>query len=267
MNRIDIALKENPPGLWPFLAAGYPSLSATAELLRAFDALPIRGVELGFPFSDPIADGPVIQQSFTHSLNHGTRISAIFDMIASVRGHVRYPILAMASATLVYRIGVSEFAARAGRAGVDGLIIPDISLEEAPQLAAGAEREGLRLAMLIAPTTPPERQARIAKIASGFLYYVSVQGTTGQRKVLPSDLKEHVRQVRAATGLPVIVGFGISTSEHVRTVCGFADGAIVGSAIVGRIAHDLDSGLADPEIVAGASAFVAELAAGGAAHP
>lgn len=262
MNRIDTALKQNSPGLWPFLVAGYPSLEATAAMLRELDQLPIRGVELGFPFSDPIADGPVIQQAFTRTLEKGIRTSAIFDMVSSVRAHVRYPILAMASASIVYRAGVQLFVSRANEAGLDGLIVPDVSLEEAPQLASCVAQSDMRLSMLIAPTTPPERQSRIAKVASGFLYYVSVQGTTGQRTALPTDLKEHVMQVRAATGLPVIVGFGISTQDHVRDVCGFADGAIVGSAIVGRITRELDLGLAEGKIVSNASAFVAELAAG-----
>lgn len=267
INRIDKTLRDQSPGLWPFLPVGYPSLEATADMLRAFAGLPIRGVELGLPFSDPIADGPVIQEAFTWSLEHGTRLSAIFDMIASVRGEVPYPILAMGSASIIYRIGVDSFVARARTAGIDGLIVPDISLEEALILAGAVDQAGLRLSMLIAPTTPADRQARIAKLASGFLYYVSVQGITGQRKSLPADLMDHVAQVRSATGLPVIVGFGISTPSHVADVCGFADGAIVGSAIVSRITAQLSEGRSESEIVRSAADFVAELAQGAAGSP
>lgn len=240
-NRIDTALSSSPPGLWPFLPAGYPDISFTGALLRAMKELPIRGVELGFPFSDPIADGPVIQAAFTTALEKGLRVQQIFDAVRSARTDgVAYPIVAMVSASIVYRLGVETFVGRAAEAGFDGLIIPDLSLEEAPKLAASCDKAGLRLCMLAAPTTPPDRLRRIAEISSGFLYYVSVQGVTGQRDALPSDLDSQVRQIKAASGLPTLVGFGISNPEHVKTVRGFADGAIVGSAIVRRIASQVE---------------------------
>ncbi|MBN2563550.1 MAG: tryptophan synthase subunit alpha [Phycisphaerae bacterium] len=259
-NRIDQTLADEAPGLWPFLAAGYPDLGSTAAMLRAMADLPIRGVELGFPFSDPIADGPVIQHAFSHALAGGVRVRQIFDIVASVRGDIGYPLLAMVSASIVYRIGTREFVASARAAGFDGLIVPDISLEEAPELARFADEAGLRLSMLIAPTTPPDREKRIAEVASGFLYYVSVQGTTGERGTLPSDLRDHVVELRDGTGLPVVVGFGISKPEHVRDVCGFADGVIVGSAIVRKITHLLESGHAPDVIVEHVTRLVAELA-------
>lgn len=242
-NRIDTALSNSPPGLWPFLPAGYPDISFTGALLRAMKDLPIRGVELGFPFSDPIADGPVIQAAFTAALEKRLRVEQIFDAVRSARTDgVSYPIVAMVSASIVYRLGVETFVVRAADAGFDGLIIPDLSLEEAPTLAAAGNKAGLRLCMLAAPTTPADRLRRIAEISSGFLYYVSVQGVTGQRDALPPDLEVHVRQIKAASGLPTLVGFGISTPEHVKTVCEFANGAIVGSAIVRRIATLMTAG-------------------------
>jgi tryptophan synthase alpha chain len=259
-NRIDQTLARRPPGLWPFLAAGYPSLDTTAAMLRALAKLPIRGVELGFPFSDPIADGPVIQHAFSQALAGGVRTAEIFDMVASVRAAVDFPLLAMVSASIVYRIGVDAFVARAKTAGFDGLIVPDISLEEAPALAKCVDAASLRLSMLIAPTTAPQREKRIAQLASGFLYYVSVQGTTGERKVLPTDLKDHVTELQDATGLPVMVGFGISRPQHVRDVCNFADGAIVGSAIIRKIRSLLDAGRSSDALVAGVTNFVTELA-------
>jgi len=252
-------LADEAPGLWPFLAAGYPSIDTTAALLRGFSKLPIRGVELGFPFSDPIADGPVIQRAFSNVLAEGLRVSEVFDMVASVRRDVGFPLVAMASASIVYRIGVGQFVDRARSAGFDGLIVPDISLEEAPDLSECADAAGLRLSMLIAPTTPLDREKRIAQVASGFLYYVSVQGTTGERHKLPSDLNDHVAELREGTGLPVLVGFGISRPEHVRTVCGFADGAIVGSAIVHKISNLVDAGGGKEAIVEDVMRFVAEL--------
>jgi len=253
-NRIDRVLADEPPG--------YPSLDATASMLRAFGKLPIRGVELGFPFSDPIADGPVIQHAFSEALSGGIRVQSIFDMAASVRDSVDYPLLAMVSASIVYRMGMQTFVTRARAAGFDGLIVPDISLEEAPTLADCVGEAGLRLSMLIAPTTSAEREQRIAKVAGGFLYYVSIQGTTGDRGPLLTDLQPHVAELRSGTGLPAIVGFGISTQQHVLDVCGFADGAIVGSAIVRSITEGLTAGRSVEQVVKGVGALVGELAAG-----
>jgi tryptophan synthase alpha chain len=222
--------------------------------------LPIRGVEVGFPFSDPIADGPVIQEAFTRALAAGTRVEGVFQAVSRVRGAFEHPIVAMVSASIVYRAGVGEFIRRAAGAGFDGLIVPDLSLEEAPHLGRLAREAGLRLCMLIAPTTPPARQRRIAEVAGGFLYYVSVQGVTGERSALPPNLAAHVAQVRAETRLPVLVGFGISRAGHVREVCGLADGAIVGSAIVRRMEPLLSAGGNDEEVVAGTLEFIRGLA-------
>ncbi|HVP12879.1 MAG TPA: tryptophan synthase subunit alpha [Phycisphaerae bacterium] len=259
-SRIDAALTTKPPGLWPFLAAGYPSLDATAAMLRALAALPIRGVELGFPFSDSIADGPVIQHAFGQALAGGVHVNAIFEMVTKARREIDYPLLAMVSASIVYRMGVEAFISRTATAGFDGLIVPDLSLEEAPAIAKVVAQAGLRLSMLIAPTTPPDRERQIADVASGFLYYVSVQGTTGERQALPADLPDHVGRIRKATGLPVLVGFGIGTPRQVQDVCAYSSGAIVGSAIVRRIKTDLDARRGTEQIVRAAVQFIAELA-------
>lgn len=259
-NRIDTAFASRSPGLWPFFAAGYPSLEATAALLQRLNSLPIRGVELGIPFSDPIADGPVIQHAFTQALASGVKVRDVFEMVASVRAQIVYPLLAMVSASIVYRRGVEAFAAEASTAGFDGLIVPDISLEEAPTLAAAAAKENLRLSMLVAPTTPPERRRQIAQVASGFLYYVSVQGTTGERAVLPGALADEVRALKSETSLSVLVGFGISRPDQVREVCRFADGAIVGSAIVHRMADVVQSGRRASEVLDATLQFVGNLA-------
>lgn len=259
-NRIDAAFANRPPGLWPFLAAGYPSLDTTAALLQRLNTLPIRGVELGIPFSDPIADGPVIQHAFSHALASGIKVRDVFQMVASLRAQISYPLLAMASASIVYRRGVEAFAAEAHMAGFDGLIVPDISLEEAPALASAAAKENLRLSMLVAPTTLPERRRQIADAASGFLYYVSVQGTTGERAALPVALADEVRSLKEESSLPVLVGFGISRPDHVREVCRFADGAIVGSAIVHRMTDVAQSGRSALEVTDDIEQFVGELA-------
>lgn len=257
--RVDEALRSRPPGLWPFVPAGFPDLATTADLLAAMGRLPVRGIEIGFPFSDPVADGPVIQSAFSHALAVGTRVAGVFETIAAVRGQVGCPLLAMVSASIVYRVGPGEFVERARDSGLDGLIVPDLSLEEAPGLAEAIRAASLRLVMLVAPTTPPDRQQRIAAAASGFLYYVSVQGTTGARDDLPAALAEDVTRLRQSAGLPVVVGFGIGWREQVRRVCGFADGAIVGSALVGRMAAAVERGAGRAEVVFEAAQFIRDL--------
>lgn len=236
-NRIDITLAQSPPGLWPFLVAGDPNLSTTEELLRRLNDAPIRGLELGIPYSDSISDGPVIQAAFNRALHAGLHVAQVFDMVSRVRPHFRHPLLAMVSASIVYRFGADQFVSRAAQSGFDGLIIPDLSLEEAPALASSIRSAGLRLAMLVAPTTPEDRRQKIASTASGFIYYVSLQGITGQRSQLADDLAARVRHIKSQTNLPVLVGFGISTPRQVNDVCKFANGAIVGSAIVQHMAQ------------------------------
>ena len=261
IDRIAKALTDHSPGLWPFIAAGHPNLDTTADLLRALNDLPIRGVELGIPFSDPIADGPVIQKAFSHALLGGVTLPKILDCVATVRGDINFPLLAMASASIVYRVGVESFVERAASAGFDGLIVPDVSLEEAPRLATSAAKAGMALSMLIAPTTPDDRQRRIADLASGFLYYVSVQGTTGTRDRLPPDLEGNVVSLKQATALPVLVGFGISRASQVSEVCAYADGAIVGSAIVRKMGELSEAGESSSDISRDVSAFIDTLVA------
>jgi tryptophan synthase alpha chain len=258
-NRIDAVFAQSPPGLWPFLAAGDPDLQTTEELLMRLADAPIRGVELGFPFSDPVADGPVIQAAFNRALEAGIRVAQIFEMVARIRKRFPHPLLAMVSASIVYR--VDEFVSRAAKAGFDGLIVPDLSLEEAPSLAESVRACGMHLSMLIAPTTPADRRQKIAEVASGFLYYVSVQGITGQRNRLSESLGSQVRQTKTETSLPVLVGFGISRPEHVREVCSIADGAIVGSAIVQQISQLASQKVSRSAIVDSATKFIESLVA------
>jgi tryptophan synthase alpha chain len=265
-NRIDNAFAKlstnGRKGLLPYVTAGYPNLATTADLLTRFDQLGVTAVELGIPYSDSIADGPVIQTSFTRTLDGKLRIGQVFDMVRRLRGQVDLPILSMLSFSIVHRIGVDAYIEQAKAAGIDGMIIPDLSLEEAPQIAGRVEAAGLRLAMLVAPTTPPERRRRIAELSSGFVYYMSVSGITGERDQLPAELVANVAELRQHSGKPVCVGFGISTPAHVQSVCRAADGAIVGSAIVRRITQGVDAGLERVAIVQSAAAFVGELMEG-----
>lgn len=257
-NRIDTVLAQSPPGLWPFLVAGDPNLATTEQLLLRLNDTSIRGVELGIPYSDSISDGPVIQAAFNRALRSGLHVSQIFDMVARIRPRFRHALLAMVSASIVYRFGADQFVSRAAQSGLDGLIIPDLSLEEAAPLAATIHAAGMRLSMLIAPTTPDDRRKKIAALAGGFIYYVSLQGITGQRTRLAGDLAAQVRQIKSKSNLPVLVGFGISTPPQVKDVCTFANGAIVGSAIVQHMAQY--AGL--PDLVESTARLIEALAAG-----
>lgn len=206
----------------------------------------------------------MIQSSFTRALERNLHVDDIFHAISEARKTVTIPLVAMVSFSIVTRIGVEPFCKRAAAAGFDGLIIADLSLEEAPSVADIAARHDLRLVMLTAPTSAPERREQIARISTGFVYYMSVAGTTGERDKLPDDLVENVRQLKRAGGKPVVVGFGISKPHHVRSVCSVADGVIVGSAIVRRMLDAApDPAKPDDKAVADAvEGFVRELMTG-----
>jgi tryptophan synthase alpha chain len=265
-NRIDQKFSEltahGRKGLFPFLVAGQPDVATTIHLIRRFEKLGVAGIELGFPFTDPVADGPVIQNAFSQALEHGVTVAKILDAVREARPTIAIPLIAMISASIVYKIGPEVFLARAAQAGIDGFIIPDLSIEEAPGLAQKVAAHDLRLAMLVAPNTPADRQEKIAKSASGFLYYMSVAGITGERDQLPDDLPKNVARLKSLSGIPVLVGFGIKTPAQVRQVNAVADGAIVGSAIVRRITQAKDQNQTPDQIVDTASTYIAELMTG-----
>jgi tryptophan synthase alpha chain len=222
-------------GLVPFLPAGYPNLDTTAATLSAVDAAGAAAIEIGFPFSDPIADGPTIQQSFTAALARKVKVSDIFALIRQSAPQVSAPLIGMLSYSIVFRYGVERFFADSRAAGLSGLIIPDLPPPEANKICRQIRAAGLDTILLIAPTTTAERRAEITGMCSGFVYYLSVSGITGAREDLPPDLAENVRQLRSMTDRPICVGFGISKPKHLSALNGIADGAIVGSAIVKRI--------------------------------
>jgi tryptophan synthase alpha chain len=262
-NRIEEAFAVRSRGqklLCPFLTAGYPDAATTPALLLAAQRGGAGCIELGIPFSDPIADGPVIQASFTHALAKGINVDSALDCVTEARRRgLTIPVLAMASFSIIFKRGTQAFAQRCAAAGLDGIILPDVPLEEAPAVTAAIRSEGLRSGLLVAPTTPSARRAAIAKLCDAFVYYLSVSGITGERKELPADIGPNVAQLRQETTAPICVGFGISTASQVRQVIRVADGAIVGSALIRRITqHDPATGPLDKAI----EAFVAELATG-----
>jgi tryptophan synthase alpha chain len=225
--------------LMPFIPAGYPDVATTAALLPAMEQAGANLIEIGFPFSDPIADGPTIQEAFTAALAKKVKVADVFGAIASARSKVSIPLVGMLSYSIVYRYGVERFVAEARSAGLDGLILPDLPPPEAQGICDRVRAGGLETTLLIAPTTTPERRKQIAELSSGFVYYLSVSGITGERDQLPSDLAASVKSLKDLTDRPVCVGFGISKPHHLAQLKGLADGAIVGSAIVKRMkAHE-----------------------------
>lgn len=221
--------------LMPFVTAGYPSLEATAAILPELEAAGASLIELGIPFSDPIADGPTIQASYTAALSNGLHLTDIFRMVKDVRPRVSIPLVAMVSYSIVFRFGLDRFLAECNTAGINGLILPDLPPPEAQSICRKVQAAGIDTILLVAPTTTPQRRKEIADLCSGFVYYLSVAGITGERKDLPPDIAQNLQNLRSLTDAPVCVGFGVSTPQHVAQLAAHADGAIVGSAVVRRI--------------------------------
>lgn len=215
--------------LLPFITAGYPDLATTAELLRALPDAGADAIELGFPFSDPIADGPVIAESMHRALLAGVTPESIFQTVAAVRPRV--PVLAMVSVSIVERMGAESFIARAFDSGFAGFIVPDADPTAAVALSRLAATHGGAFCALVSPTTREARLRELVSISSGFVYLLARAGVTGVSTSAP-EIADRCAQIRGITDAPVAAGFGIATPEHVRAVGAHADGAIVGSAIV-----------------------------------
>jgi tryptophan synthase alpha chain len=219
-----------------FLTAGDPDLATTEALVLELAAGRADIVEIGIPFSDPLADGPSIQASSQRALEGGVTPRAVLDLVRRVRGRSELPLVLMTYYNPVQRFGVERFADDAASAGTDGVIMTDLPPEEAGQWKVAADRAGLDTIFLLAPTSTGERIRRVAEMASGFIYCVSRTGVTGARSELPPDVKELVLRVRETTRMPIAVGFGVSSPGQVREISRWADGAVVGSALVDLIA-------------------------------
>jgi tryptophan synthase alpha chain len=218
-----------------YLMAGDPSLAETERLVIEAEHRGADVVELGVPFSDPLADGPVVQRADVRALAAGTSLPRVLEMVASLRARVRLPLVLMTYYNPILAFGLKGFARTAVDAGADGVIVPDLPHEEAEPLRAEAEPAGLDMIHLVAPTSTPARVKAIARLSRGFIYVVSLTGVTGARPELPPDLGAQIRTLRLVTTKPVCVGFGVSTPEQVAAVGRLADGVIVGSAIVRTI--------------------------------
>lgn len=253
----------NRKALMPFICGQHPAPGATAQLLPALQRAGADVVEIGFPFSDPIADGPVIAGAMHDALARGASVRSLLEEVASVRSTLTLGLVAMCSISLAYRFpSPGAFAAALAESGFDGIIVPDCPLEESNPIRDAAAANHISCALLVAPTTPPERTEAIAAASTGFVYLMARAGITGERSDRP-DIQTPVATLRKATNLPIAAGFGIATPEQVREVVRHADAAIVGSALVRRIASASDPG-------AEAEAFTRQLASGlqpGAAVP
>ncbi|MFG0286476.1 MAG: tryptophan synthase subunit alpha [Phycisphaerales bacterium JB039] len=263
MNRIDAIFSElraqGRRALMPFVCAGRPAPGRLAELLEELERSGASIVEIGFAFSDPIADGPVIAAAMHKALEAGTTPTGTLREIEAARGRVRCGLVGMLSVSIVQRLGgPGGFCRSAAGAGLDGLIVPDAPLEEAEALGAAAREAGLTFSLLVSPTTPEERVGLICAACSGFVYLLARAGVTGERAEAP-QVAGAVRRLRQVTDLPIACGFGITTAEHVREVVRHADAAIVGSALARRMEEAAGSG---SDAIAGAGALVRELATG-----
>ena len=235
--RFDQLRRDGKLALMPFLMAGDPDLDTTKEILLALQRGGADMVELGMPYSDPLADGPVIQAAASRALASGTTPGAVLEMLASLKGQLSIPVILFTYSNPLLNVGMDQFSQQAAAAGASGLVVPDLPLEEAERLSPIAASHGLDLVLLVAPTTPADRMVRIAERSRGFTYLVSVTGVTGERVSLESRVEGLVQRLSQVSPVPVAVGFGISGADQVRQVRGWgADGAIVGSALVKRIA-------------------------------
>ena len=238
-----------------YVMAGDPSLPETEELVMELEQAGADIIELGVPFSDPIADGPVIQQAAERALRSGTSLRKILSMVTHLRARTQIPLVLMAYYNSIHAFGLEQFCLEAAKAGVDGLIMPDVPPDEAGPLKGPAAAAGLPLIFLLAPTSTEDRRLFVARQSQGFVYYVSLTGITGAKLVNVADVRKNVEKIRKVTRVPVVVGFGVATPEDVSSVAAIADGVIVGSAIVKQIAAYREK----PDMVKQVAEFVRSL--------
>jgi len=231
----------NEAALIPFVVAGDPNLDRTRELVLEFARRGADIIELGVPFSDPMADGPANQRAAQRGLKSGASLAAILAMVSELRKETEIPLILFGYFNPIFHYGCERLCADAARAGIDALLTVDLPPDEAGELQKPARANGLDIIYLLAPTTPIERARYVVRSASGFIYYVAVTGVTGARVALPSDLEEQVTRMRSVTDLPIGVGFGISTPEQAANVARFADAVVVGSAITLLIEANAES--------------------------
>ena len=239
MSRIDEKFKElkkNKKGAFVcFLTCGYPNIRDTLRLAKVMDEAGVDIIELGMPFSDPLADGPVIQHSSQEALAKGVKLKDLFSVSKEIRKSSQIPLIVMGYLTPILKMGFKAFFKRCKEVGLDGVIVPDLPPEEAKEYIRQARAYNIDTIFFISPTTPLERVGFISRVSRGFIYYVSVKGVTGPRSVIPEDLKKNLARVKKKVKKPICVGFGISTPEQAQEIHKVADGVIVGSELIRKI--------------------------------
>ena len=258
MKRIEQKFKElkkkGEKALVAFITAGYPDLETTRALIPALARAGVDILEVGVPFSDPTADGPVIQAASQAALKSGATLANVIDLVRELRGRVEIPLVLFSYYNPIFSMGSATFAKRAAEAGVDGVLVVDLPAEEAGELRVETDPAGIDFISLVAPTTGGDRVRKVVKAASGFIYYISVTGVTGTRGPELEETRRNVGTIRSLTKLPVVVGFGVSTPEQARQIGSTADGVVVGSAFVKLIGEKAGSpGLVDSVEVYAAS--------------
>jgi tryptophan synthase alpha chain len=244
MNRLDLAFlgitqKTGTMAFIPFVPAGDPNLDFTVDVIKALAAIGATVIEVGFPFSDPIADGPVIQAAYTRALSTGLTVDAIFGALKKLTADPDWttPLVAMASFSLIWRRGPEDFVKACLQAGLSGVVVPDLPAEEAEEFASICRSHDFRLTLLVTPTTSPDRLDAIARVCTGFVYVVSIVGITGGQSHFSNALPDLLATLKTRTDRPCCVGFGISEPKHVEALKGLADGVIVGTAFVRKMEH------------------------------
>ncbi len=235
--RFDELRRHGELGLVAYITAGDPSLEATRRFVPALAEAGADVIELGVPFSDPLADGPTIQRASERALRSGTTLAGVLGLVRDLRASTDVPLVLFSYFNPILQMNLEKFAETAGTAGADGVLVTDLTLEESAEFRSIARARGLDTIFLAAPTSSEARLRRIAEVSSGFLYLISRTGVTGERDALPEELPALVRRARAATSLPIAVGFGISLPGQVSILGGLADAAVVGSALVAEIAQ------------------------------
>ncbi|MBA2115948.1 tryptophan synthase subunit alpha [Bremerella alba] len=239
MSAVDRAFEalrsQNKKALVPFVTAGDPSLEITAAALTELGKRGATVCEVGIPYSDPIADGPVIQASYTRALDKKIKLKSILETIGSVTPTLPCPVVTMISYAIIHRHGPEKYLDMAQAAGVSGAIVPDLLVEESEAFAKLCQERDFSLIQLVTPTTSKERAKKIVETSTGFIYYVSVAGITGERTELPPNIVDNVKWLKSQTDLPICIGFGINKPEHIHMLKEACDGVIVGSAIVRRL--------------------------------
>lgn len=236
MNRLDKTFKslkaQNKKAFIPYIMAGDPSLDKTKETVLMLEQSGADIVELGVPFSDPLADGPTIQRAAERALSAGVTLQKVLKFVSNLRQQTKIPVVLMTYYNPIFKYGEERFAKDAATSGVDGVIVPDLPPEEAKTFMNFSRGAGLATIFLLAPTSTPDRIKKVARASTGFIYYVSITGITGSKITLDASIREALNNIREITAKPVAVGFGVSTPEEAATVSGFADGVIIGSALV-----------------------------------